>query len=189
MSTYKLIETKNIGDTNKCSELEILSNLTNYSFTLDKIVSCACKSQIEPVNFLRKSTPYVNKKNDLIILCPSDKISLKLNVYIIELKSRNIGEASTQILAGKILVEYLMSLLKISFNFTNQPEIQYFGILASLSMKKPHIPSNISTIQYNFNKSSRNGLDIPILHWHADNKFYLRDLHSKIIANKNVNFP
>lgn len=184
---YKLIETKNLGDSSKCSELEIHGNTTNYSFTLDKVVACVCSSQLEPLRVLRKSAPYVNKKNDLIVLCPSDSTSLQLNAYIFELKSKNIGEAATQILAGKVLVEYLINLLKISFNITSEVQVKFFGILASLAMRQPHIPSNISTFEYNLNSVSRNGITIPILHWHANNKFYLSDFHRKIIANKNIN--
>lgn len=185
---YKLIETKNVGDSSKCSELEIHSNISNFSFTLDKIVSCSCSVELEPVRVLRKSAPYVNKKNDLIILCPSDDDGLKINAYIFELKSKNIGDASTQILAGKVLVEYIVDLLKIGFNLTTELKINFYGVLASLAIPQPHMPSNIRAIEYNFNRMNRNGINIPILHWHANNKFYLRDLHSKIIDNRNINF-
>ncbi|NUG13372.1 hypothetical protein HUN13_17525, partial [Acinetobacter seifertii] len=105
-SNYKLVEGNNLG-TDKVSEMCINGSINNISFTLDKKLTCSHGEDINILRFLNSSTKNITKKNDLIVVCPKDNNGcLNLHIFIIELKSDKTNGAGSQILCGKIFVDY-----------------------------------------------------------------------------------
>lgn len=179
-SKYKLIEKNNIGTT-KVSEMEIMANISNISFTLDKRIVDSNGHEINALGFLKRETEGINKKNDLIVICPkNNNRSLDLTVFLIELKSNNTKGALTQILSGMIFVDYLIDIYKLNFDCGFDINIKYYGIISSLCTQGVRQTSTNKNIQYPFKTRNTNGFEIPLLSWNCRHKLPLNDIHKKV---------
>ncbi len=179
-SRYKLIEKNNIG-TGKVSEMEVMANISNISFTLDKRIVDSNGQEINVFGFLKRGTADINKKNDLIVICPKDNERiLELTVFLIELKSKNTKGALKQILSGMIFVEYLIDIYKLNFDCDFEIKINYYGIISSSGVQSVKQASTNKNTQYPFKSVTKNGFEISLLSWNYRDRLPLNDIHRRV---------
>jgi len=65
-SKYKLIEKSNENN-GKVSEMDIMANISNFSFTLDKRIVDSNNKEINVFGFLNRRAEGLSKKNDLVV--------------------------------------------------------------------------------------------------------------------------
>jgi len=179
-SKYRLIEKSN-KDNGKAYSMEIMANITNVSFTLDKRIVDSNNNEINVLGFLNRRREGLNKKNDLIVICPvDDDGKLELTVFLIEMKSNNTKGALKQILCGMLFVDYLIDIYKLHFDLTFEVVLKYYGIIASSSAQGVKQSSTNKNTTYPFRKVGSNGFDIHLLSWNCNSRLPLRDIHSKL---------
>jgi len=179
-SKYKLIEKSNENN-GKVSEMDIMANISNVSFTLDKRIVDSNNKEINVFGFLNRRAEGLSKKNDLVVICPVNNDGvLDLTVFLIEMKSEHTKGGLKQILCGMIFVDYLIDIYKLHFKLSFEVNVKYYGILASSSAQVIRQSSTNKNTIYPFRMVNSNGFDIPLLSWNYRARLPLRDIHSKV---------
>ena len=97
-------------ENSECKKVILESKRKNiFAFSLDINLSNRCKM----FPFFNQSTNSINKVNDGIIFYINNN---KIFVFLIELKTKQLGDYMKQLQAGKIFAFYLLGILNNSFS-------------------------------------------------------------------------
>ena len=97
-------------ENSKCKKVILkYNNRQAFAFTLDINLMNKCKT----FPFFNQSTAFINKVNDGIIFYINNN---KIFVFLLELKSNNLGDYKKQLQAGKLFVYFLLGIVNNAFS-------------------------------------------------------------------------